>query len=105
MIEQRELVSSLKLYLKDNPTVSVFQLFNKDTKIFNDIATEISVKSTIASLLCDEVEKQKGVEGIKALIKCGRGDDNFFKTLDSLISINKTNFDDRVMKLIAGYRK
>ena len=105
MIEQKELLSSLKLYLKVNPTISVFQLFSKDTKIFNNIATEISVKSTISSLLCDEVEKQKGIDGVKALIKCGRGDDNFFKTLDSLISINKINFDERVVKLIADYRK
>lgn len=105
MIEQSDLVKSLKLYLKENPTASLFQLFSKDTKIFNNIASEISVKSTIASLLCDEVERQKGIEGIKTMIKCGRGDDNFFKALESLISVNASNFDQTVLKLIANYQK
>ena len=105
MIEQSDLVKSLKLYLKENPTASLFQLFTKDTKIFNSIAKEISVKSTIASLLCDEVERQKGIEGIKTMIKCGRGDDNLFKTLESLIAVNAANFDQTVLKLIANYRK
>ena len=105
MIEQSDLVKSLKGYLKENPTTSLYQLFTKDTKIFNSIAKEISVKSTIASLLCDEIERQKGVEGIKTMIKCGRGDDNFFKVLESLIAVNAANFDETVLKLIANYQK
>ncbi len=65
---------------------------------------EISVKSTISSLLCEEVERKKGLFGIKSLIKCRRGDDHFFNTLNDLISINQTNFDTEVMKLINKYK-
>lgn len=100
MIEQNELVQSLKNYLKSNPKTSLIELFNKDTKIYNNLSTEISVKSTISSLLCNQVELKKGIDGIKKLIKCGKGDDNFFKTLNDLISINQTNFDIEVMKLV-----
>ncbi len=105
MIEQKELIHNLKIYLKENPETSLLELFNKSAKIFNHLAPEISVKSTISSLLCDEVKQKKGIDGIKQLIKCGRGDDNFFKTLNGLIAINQTNFDTEVMKLIEQYKK
>ena len=105
MIEQKELVGFLKNYVKENPSINLFQLFSKDPKIFNTLAPEISVKSAISSLLCDEVERQKGLVGISELIKGGRGDDAFFKTLNSLVGINTANFETEVKKLILAYRK
>ena len=104
MIEQKELVQQLKSYLKKNPKISLLELFNKDTKIFTRLPIEVSVKSTISSLLCDEVERKKGIEGIRKLISCGKGDDNFLKTLNELIFINNINFDKEVTKLIEQYK-
>lgn len=104
MVEQKELVHDLKSYLKTNPKTGLFELFNKNTNIFFGLPAEISVKSTISSLLCDEVERKKGVNGIKILIKCEPGDDKFFKTLNDLVSINQTNFDAEVMDLIKQYK-
>lgn len=104
MIEQKELVQDLKSYLITNPKTNLFELFTQDTKIFNGLPTEISVKSTISSLLCDEVERKKGVNGIKTLIKSGPGDDNFFKILNDLIFINRINFNTEVIKLIKQYK-
>lgn len=60
MIEQKELVQNLQSYLKANSKISLLELFTKNTKIFTNLPTEISVKSTISSLLCDEVERKKG---------------------------------------------
>jgi hypothetical protein len=105
MIEQRTLIAFLKHYLKENTTISLFQLFSEDPKIFNSLASEISIKSAIASLLCDEVEHRKGLEGIKELIMCGRGDAIFFETLNKLVAINQTNFDVEVKKLVLAYQK
>lgn len=104
MIEQKELVKDLKIYMKENPETNLLELFHKDTKIFKGLPTEISVKSTISSLLCDEVERKKGYDGIKTLIKCGFDDDNFFKALNELIKVNQTNFDTEVIKLIQVYK-
>ena len=103
MIEQKELIQSLKVYLKANPKVTPLDLFTQKPKIFNHIAPEISVKSTITSLICDEVERKKGIEGIKTLIKCGSGEDNFFKAVNELIGLNKTNFNVELSRLIAQY--
>lgn len=103
MIYQKELVKTLKAYLQENTKTSLLELFNNNAKIFNGLAKEISVKSTISSLLCDEVEHKKGTEGIKTLLKCGRGDENFFSALKTLIAIDQTNFDTEVTRLIEQY--
>ncbi len=103
MIYQEELVQDLKKYLKENPQTSLLELFNKNPTIFVDLPVKVKVRSVIASLLCDEVEKQKGNEGIRTLIKCGPGEDDFFNSLNQLIGINKVNFDIEAGKLLANY--
>lgn len=104
IVTQRELILSLKKYLQDNPKTSLLDLFDNKPKIFNDLAKEVSIKSALSSLICDEIEKQKGVEGIKTLLNCSNGDDNYFKCIDGLVQINRTNFDKEVMKLVDAYR-
>jgi hypothetical protein len=101
---KKELIDNLKKYLKENPKTKLLDLFTKPPKIFNHLAPEISVKSTLSSLICAEIEQKKGIEGIKALINCGSGDDNFFKVVNELIAINKTNFDVEVGKLITQFK-
>jgi hypothetical protein len=105
MIGQHELVQALKNYLDENPQADLFQLFTSDAKIFKQYPAKVSVRSTMASLLCDEVERLKGKEGIISLIKCGPGDDNFFKVLNELVSINENNFDTEVKRLLDHYNK
>jgi hypothetical protein len=104
MIYQKELVQDLKKYLRENPQTDLLELFNKNPTIFVDLPVQVKVRSVIASLLCDEVEKQKGNEGIRILIKCGPGEDDFFNSLNQLIGINKANFDLELAKLLANYR-
>ena len=103
-ISQHTLVMALKAYLAAHPGASLLELFNKDPKIFDALAKEVSVKTTIASVICDDIEKQKGVEGIKALVNCGAGDDNYFAVIDKLTGVNKTNFNDRVGALLQAYK-
>ena len=58
------------------------------------------VRSVIAGLIADEVEQKKGMPGIIALINCGKGDENYLSAIDTLIGINKVNFDTRVRVLL-----
>jgi len=51
-------------------------------------------------VICKEIERQKGKEGIIELLKCGRGNDNLFKATEKLIGINRQNFDEEVYQLI-----
>ena len=71
-------------------------------KILTQLAPEISVKSVISGLLCDEVDRQKGIPGVKALIDCGPGDENYLRVINELIGVNRGNFDEKVRKLVAS---
>jgi hypothetical protein len=100
MISQKQLVTALVKYVKENPNASLINLFDTNPYIFTSLPKEVSVKSTLSSLICDDVESKKGIEGVKALLNCGKGDDNYFKSVGSLIQINRTNFDAEVTKLL-----
>ncbi|WP_154402435.1 hypothetical protein [Mucilaginibacter endophyticus] len=97
MILQKNLVIQLRLYLQQHPNASLYDMFSKNPTIFNSMA---KVRSVISGVICDEVERQKGTSGIIALINCGKGDDNYLATVNSLININKTNFDTAVKALL-----
>ena len=103
-ITQDELVKELQIYVSSNPNISLFELFEKNPNILKYSSNEISLNKILASLICKEVERKHGIEGVKELLKCGSGLDNFFKTTDKLVGINKTNFDIEVMKLLKAYK-
>jgi hypothetical protein len=98
MILQKDLILLLKKYLQEHPETPVLELFNKNPAIFNSRA---KVRSVISGVLCNEVELKSGLSGIRQLINCGKGEDNYFKVVDQLTGINKANFDTAVRKLIA----
>jgi hypothetical protein len=104
MISQRELMPDLRKYLAQHPDASLLELFSKNVRGFSLLAREASIRSTIASLLSDEVEKRRGIAGIKQLINCGGGDDNYFIRLNELIGVNRTNFNEKVLALINAYQ-
>lgn len=104
MISQQELIPHLRSYLSTHPEIAPLEVFSKNVRGFSPLAKEASLRSTIASLLSDEVEKRKGIPGVIQLINCGAGDDNYFKCLDALIQVNRTNFNEKVSALINAYR-
>ena len=104
MISQKQLVAQLQDYLKHNPKTSLLEMFKENNHIFKNIPKIISSKSTISGVICDYIEKTKGIEGVKQLILCGAGDENFFKKIDELVGINESNFDKKVLKLIKEYK-
>lgn len=97
MILQKDLVIQLRYFLQQHPQASLYDMFSKNPVVFNSMA---KVRSVISGIICDEVERQKGVSGIIALINCGKGDDNYLATVNSLININKVNFDAAVKALL-----
>lgn len=100
MISQGQLVKLLKDYLSKNPDTSLFDLFHKNPPIF---PSKTKVRSVVASLISDEVERREGLTGIKSLIDCGPGDDSYFRTVNQLIGINVANFNIEVKRLLGNY--
>ncbi|MEL7270512.1 MAG: hypothetical protein AAGL34_13135 [Bacteroidota bacterium] len=105
MISLTRLVSELNTYLDSHPDANLFELFERNTKIFSHIAPEISVRSTIAGVLAHEIENKKGQEGINTLINAGSKNrlETFLTATEHLIGVNKHNFNTRVKKLLKRY--
>ncbi|MGN8067990.1 hypothetical protein [Mucilaginibacter sp. 22184] len=97
MILQKQLVKQLKQYVRQHPQVNLYDLFSINPVVFNSMA---KVRSVIAGLIADEVEQKKGLPGIITLINCGKGDENYLSAIDTLIGINKVNFDSKVKALL-----
>ncbi|MEO1484287.1 MAG: hypothetical protein AAFU57_00980 [Bacteroidota bacterium] len=105
MISHARLVSELNAYLDSNPNTNLFELFERNTKIFSRIAPEISVRSTIAGVLAHEIESKKGMQGVLALINAGSKNrlENFLIATNQIVGINRRNFNARVKKLLKNY--
>ena len=97
----KQLVPLLKQYLRQYPDASLLGLFNKNPLI---LPKQTKVRSLISSIICDDIERKRGVAGIKELLNCGKGDDNFFRVVNELTGIDILNFDERVAKLIENYK-
>lgn len=102
MVTNERLVTELKDYLTKNPNTNIFEIFSNNEKIFNNIASEISVRSVISGIIANQVEKEKGADGISKLINAGSQDrlESYLKATDELIGINKENFNSKVGELI-----
>ncbi|WP_165023021.1 hypothetical protein [Dysgonomonas sp. ZJ279] len=96
---QNDLILELQQYLKDHPNETLLDIFNSNPRFFS-YSERISPKSTISGVICDEIERIKGTEGIIELLNCGQGDDNYFISIEKLVGINRDNFDEKVMPLI-----
>lgn len=111
MIEQESMVQILKEYLASNPNTNLLELFKKnfwtDTSgVLNDLAPDISIGRLISSLLCDAVERRHGMEGINAIISCGRAPDSFttyLEQMSALIGISASNFEEELLQLLESY--
>jgi len=98
----KDLVLALQKYLQAHKDVKLLDLFDKDPNVLAEYGypKPTQVNRIISGIICKEIEKQKGVAGIIELLKCGRGNDNYFKSIENLIGINRQNFDTEVYKLL-----
>lgn len=105
MVEQEQAVRELRRYLEANPEVQPITLFDENHKGFTSLAPEISARSTMASVLVDEVERRHGVPGILQLVTAGRrpAGENFLRALEGLLDIDRDRFDDAIRPLLAKY--
>ena len=105
MIDQGVLVKSLARYLIEHPSVDPLDLFLSNQKIFTELASEVSPRSLMSSLLCDEVERKYGMEGLNKLINCGgkQREKMYFQAINELLRITKENFNSRIKVLINDY--
>ena len=110
MGEQDELVRLLVEYLNENQEADLLSLFENnfwtDTSgIYDHLAPDFKVGRLISSIICDEVMRIHGMDGINQLISCGSKPnrfDPFFETTDRLINLNRDNFQNKLKELIGA---
>jgi hypothetical protein len=99
-IEWKEILATFKQYAADNK--DWLDLYVQE-KNFVEGPKRLNVAYMINALIVQQLEKEKGFEAVKQLLCCGKrekGDENYFKALEQITSINKTNFNARVNKLL-----
>jgi hypothetical protein len=100
IITFNRLLQELKKYLVQNSNENAYSLFRDDKKIFNEIATEISVRSTISALILKNIETKFGIDGIKNLIEIDKGIESYLKKTDELIGLNEQTFNEQVKTML-----
>lgn len=111
MAEQKELLEILKNYTFQNKEVDLLSLFENNfwkdkSGIYDHLAPDFKVGRLISSLICDEVYKKHGIEGINQLLTIGSKPnhfDPFFEAINKLIKINRKNFNKKLKQLIENY--
>jgi hypothetical protein len=100
--DQQELIPVLQRYVQTHSEIKLLDLFEKNPDVLAEYGypKPLHVRHIIAGLIWAEIEKQKGIDGVITFLKCGRGYDNFFKSADALIGINRKNFDEKVRRLL-----
>jgi len=106
--EQEELLGLLREYLNQNKETDLLKLFENNfwsdkSEIFDPIAPDLQVGRLMSSIICDEVYRVHGMEGINTLLLIGSSPDHFdpfFEVTKNLLGISRINFNERFTGLI-----
>jgi hypothetical protein len=100
--DMQELTPVLQQYIQAHKEVRLLDLFEKNPNVLAEYGypKPIQVRDIIAGLIWEEIEKQKGTDGVISFMTCGRGYDNLYKSTEALIGINRENFDKKVNGLL-----
>lgn len=98
-----ELLPAFQKYLDEHKGAQLLSLFEKNPDVLAEYGypKPIEVNKIIAALICREIERKKGEKGIIELLKCGRGNNNFFRVVEQLIGLNHENFDSELRHLVS----
>ncbi|SHM80493.1 hypothetical protein [Mucilaginibacter sp. OK098] len=99
-----EILAQFKKYVSDNPNADWLKLY-LDGSNFVGTDKTLKISYMLNALIVQKIEKEKGFPVVMELLGCGKkepGDENYFKALDKLTGINKTNFNLKMQELIKG---
>ncbi len=97
-----EIKAKFKEFVAKNPNADWLEQYIEN-KNFVEGDKPLAVGYMINALLVQKIEKDKGFTAVMELLRCGKkekGDENYFKALEKITGISKTNFSAEVGKLI-----
>jgi hypothetical protein len=102
-ISWSQILKKFKEKVASNPKSDWLSLYDGFYNFGESKEKHLIVSYVINALIVEKIEKEKGFSSVIELLSCGKyekGNDNYFKVLEKLTGINKTNFNDEVWTLI-----
>lgn len=102
-ISWSQILKTFKEKVASNPKSDWLSLYDGYYNFGESKEKHLIVSYLINALIVEKVEKEKGFPAVIELLSCGKyekGNDNYFKVLEKLTGINKTNFNEQVWGLI-----
>ena len=99
----KEILEKFKVYANANKNADWFVLYNESKNFEEQGKPPLNIDYVINALLVQKIDKEKGFLSVMELLSCGKkekGNENYFKALETITGINKTNFNENVWTLI-----
>ena len=96
-----EIFKQFKAYMGDN--MDWLTAFTENKNFAPTQQYHLYVSYVINALLAQKMEKEKGFPAVMEFLSCGKyeaGNDNYFRALEKITGINRSNFNANVEKLV-----
>jgi hypothetical protein len=98
-----QILKTFKEKVANNPQSDWLSLYDGFYNFGENKEKHLIVSYLINALIVEKIEKEKGFPAVIELLSCGKyekSNDNYFKTLEKLTGINRSNFNENVWALI-----
>jgi hypothetical protein len=98
-----QILRTFKEKVSSNPNSDWLVLYEQFYNFGESKQNHLLVGYVINALIVEKIEREKGFPAVIELLSCGKyekGNENYFKTLEKLTGINKSNFNDSIWTLI-----
>ena len=102
-ISWAQILKTFKEKVASNPKSDWLSLYDGFYNFGESKEKHLIVSYLINALIVEKIEKEKGFPAVIELLSCGKyekSNDNYFKTLEKLTGINRSNFNESVWALI-----
>lgn len=102
-ISWREILNKFKTKVCSNEKIDWLSNYGKFDNFGESSETHLMAEYVLNALFVQKIEKEKGFESVWEFLNCGtyeKTNENYFKSLEKLTSISKTNFNDKIWELI-----
>lgn len=98
-----QILKTFKEKVSSKPNSDWLMLYEQFYNFGESKQKHLLVSYVINALIVEKIEKEKGFPAVIELLSCGKyekGNENYFKVLEKLTGINKSNFNASIWQLI-----
>jgi hypothetical protein len=101
----KEILKRFKQYAAEKKSADWIALYNESKNYDEKAKFPLNVDFVINALIIQKLEKEKGFPAVLELLSCGKKEkdnENYFKALERICGISKTDFNKKVWDLIVS---